>query len=276
VEFPRGLAIRPKTAIRWSFQQKAPTQQQQQQPKQSLSWWHRPQTLKQIAGRAIQKAAQTQAPPKKILDESEFLETLQSSIRQLPDLQTPTQLQSSSATMAYFREDVPVSGMRRVQRFLAQKYNVLKKKGRAGIVSYCFFNFAFYTIGMWIYWPQVAAVTPPSFSNAATPSTVATILLVKFGKTFGILYAVSQLFKIPKVLFSIFLAPAAEYCLQFCKKRLRISENWATALLIAGMIVAWGMIVAIPTLSEYTTLLRQATSAYSSSSAVLGWPLQTV
>lgn len=279
VEFPRGLAIRPKTATRWSSSRQ---KTQTQPPSKSMSWWHRPQTLKQIATRAVQQAAQTQTPPRKILDESEFLETLQSSIRQLPALQTQTQLQSSSAlSMAYFREDVPVSGIRRVQRFLAQKYNTLKKKGRAGIVSYCFFNFAYYTIGMWIYWPQVAALTttttmtPPNIGNG-TPSSVATILLAKFGKTFGILYAVSQLFKIPKVLFSIFLAPMAEYCLRFCKTRLRISENWATALLIAGMVVAWGMIVAIPILSEYSTLLRQATSAYSSSSAVLGWPLQTV
>jgi hypothetical protein len=160
------------------------------------------------------------------------------------------------------------STIRIVRRVLNQQYNALKRQGRAGLISYCFFNFLYYTMGMLWQWPRMAIlqndpVTNLSSSVAGTLSllplqhqqhTIPTLLFRKLGKIFAYLYAFSQLLKIPKLCTAVGLAPLASKSLEMIKVRFGVKETMATAILITFMIVVWCAIVAVPILSEYASL----------------------
>jgi hypothetical protein len=160
------------------------------------------------------------------------------------------------------------STIRTVRRVLNQQYNALKRQGHAGLISYCFFNFLYYTMGMLWQWPRMAIlqndpVTNLSSSVAGTLSllplqqqqhTIPTLLFRKLGKIFAYLYAFSQLLKIPKLCTAVGLAPLASKSLEMIKVRFGVKETMATAILITFMIVVWCTIVAVPILSEYASL----------------------
>ena len=166
------------------------------------------------------------------------------------------------------------NGIRTMRRTLAQQYNALKRQGRAGLISYCLFNFLYYTIGIVWQWPRMptmpitAADGSDVVSNLLSSSspilslaflqnpqwTIPTLLLRKFGKIFAYLYAFSQLLKIPKLCSAVGLAPFSSKALDFVQRRCNVKETSATIILISSMVLLWGIIIAVPILSEFATL----------------------
>jgi hypothetical protein len=153
---------------------------------------------------------------------------------------------------------------------LTQQYNALKRQGRAGLISYCLFNFIYYTIGIVWQWSRIPILStdPMSIFLSAPSSTIVSsslqqlhpqwtipaLLVRKFGKIFAYLYAFSQLLKIPKLCTAVGLAPVASKGLDFIKVRFSVNETTATIILISSMIVLWCIIIAFPIVSEYASL----------------------
>ena len=164
--------------------------------------------------------------------------------------------------------------IRAIRRTLTQQYHALKRQGRAGLISYCLFNFLYYTIGMVWQWPRMPIIPSTAadgsdvVSNLLSSSstilsssllqnpqwTIPTLLLRKFGKIFAYLYAFSQLLKIPKLCSAVGLAPFSSKALDFIQKRCNVKETSATIIMISTMVLVWGLIVAFPILSEYASL----------------------
>jgi len=139
---------------------------------------------------------------------------------------------------------------KRIKRATERQFAKLRKKGRAGIVSYCFFNFALYTAGFLYRWPRVAPADP--FSAAS----VYVVCMRKFSRIFVSLYLSSQILKLPRLFFAVSWTPVAGRCLSSVQERLRVSETVATVLLIGTMLAMWAASVSVPLLSEYATLKR--------------------
>jgi hypothetical protein len=166
------------------------------------------------------------------------------------------------------------NGIRTLRRTLAQQYNALKRQGRAGLISYCLFNFLYYSIGIVWQWPRMPIVPATTadggdvISNLLSSSstilsssllqnpqwTIPTLLVRKFGKIFAYLYAFSQLLKIPKLCTAVGLAPLSSKALDFVQRRCNVKETPATIILISTMVLLWSMIIAFPILSEYASL----------------------
>jgi hypothetical protein len=238
VAFPQGLAVRPKTRYRFTDYS-----DDKNRKRTRLSWFHRAKTLQRTADRAVQLASETKPPEQLLLEKEMFFRTMGE--------QFPMQSDGPTDVSTVFFPTERTLSLRYLKRLASKKYAALKRKGRAGLISYCLFNFAYYTAGILWYWPRVAAADP-----LTTHASVATIVARKFGKVFAYLYAVSQLCKIPKLFTAMALAQWSSRCLSFLRRRLRCSETVATVLVIAGMVLTWGAITAVPVLSEFNKLRR--------------------
>jgi hypothetical protein len=252
VSFPRGLALRPKSrkhrragAAPFSFSSSSSSSG-------SYGWLpFRNSKRREIeqAEAAVAEARRAVAPRRRISRE-ELLAT----IRLLSDAESSPSAAAAKDELLYFPDsvpDVPLS-WKRVKRLVDKQYAKLKSRGRVGLLAYCFFNFAFYTVGVLWQWPRVAPAHPLSLS------TVSMVVFRKFCRVFGSLYLSSQLFKLPKLFAAVALLPVSSKCLAVTRKRLRLSETRSTIVLVAGMVFLWSGIVAIPILSEYSRLRRFA------------------
>jgi hypothetical protein len=152
--------------------------------------------------------------------------------------------------------------VRALRRVASQQYSALKRQGRAGLVSYCLFNFFYYSIGVlwqWSRMPILQADPIPDFASSLPRLhqphlTISALLLRKFGKIFAYLYAFSQILKVPKLCTAVGLAPIASKGLELVKNRFGVNETTATAMLIGLMVIVWFALVSIPILSEYSSL----------------------
>jgi hypothetical protein len=175
----------------------------------------------------------------------------------------------------------PISGIRmsfrRLKRFLKRQYSTLKEHGRAGFLAYCFFNFVYYSIGMVWQWRHISTTTPTdptmilnssaslassilssSSSGFASSSNtvILTMCLIKFGKVFAYVLTLSQLFKIPKLVSSVAIAPFTSKLLQWTKQKFQTSDNIATIGWTCCLVLLWICIVSIPIVTEYTNLVH--------------------
>jgi hypothetical protein len=152
--------------------------------------------------------------------------------------------------------------LRALRRVASQQYSALKRQGRAGLVSYCLFNFLYYSIGILWQWPRMPILQADPISDLASSIprlnqpqfTASALLLRKFGKIFAYLYAFSQVLKVPKLCTAVGLAPLTSKCLDTVKNRFGVNETTATAMLVGLMVVAWVALISIPILSEYSSL----------------------
>lgn len=265
VSFPMGLAIRPKTKYRFGRPTSYEIRKEGGTFRSPLSWMHRTKTLRAAAAAAVTAAASVQ-PPRRLLDRREFLQSVNAQWQQLDndddgydnrkveDVPLLASAQAATRGPLYFpNTDRNIFTLwRTLRRVVSKKYTALKKKGRAGFLSYCFFNLVYYTVGILWQWPRMVAGDPLT-SNLSIP----TLVLRKFGKVFAYLYAVSQLFKLPKLFTAVALAPIAARTLQTLRQKFQIrNETIATAILVGFMFVIWGTVTAIPVLSEYSSLQR--------------------
>lgn len=179
------------------------------------------------------------------------------SVQELRQVLTQTQLvddrkrgmQLPKVKLNYFPANKPFRKIswRRLQRSMDQQYATLKRKGRAGLVAYAVFNFLFYTIGMTVQWHRLAPGDPVA-------SSVASVLVRKWGRVFGSLYVVSNLLKIPKLFVAVGLASLSERVLRRMTRRLKVSETTASVLLVGSLVATWAGILAVPVAREYGRL----------------------
>jgi len=268
VVFPRGLAVTPHRKFRRSSNNKV------NKKLMTFSW--RPSVRRKRAAQAVAAAEQRQPPPRRRpLDRQEFLQSVQAQLEaeQKDDYYDEQSITASilldggsssipESSLTFFPQQSPYSSfrarlahqlsLRNFNRLVRKQYTALKKQGRAGLVAYCFFNFAYYTAGMLWQWPRVpiaasAATTTTSTvaagagADAAMSAVSATALLWrKAAKVYAYLYAASQIFKLPKLIVSVAAAPVAARLLQFCRQRLRMrNDTYAAALLIAVLMLTW-------------------------------------
>jgi hypothetical protein len=259
VSFPQGLALRPNNR---KYRRALAALSSSSLPSSSgSSWlWFRSSQRRQIelAAAAVAEAQATVAPRRRISRE-ELLATIQllsdtESRRTSPSSSSSFGGATSTDELLYFPDslpDVPLS-WKWVKRLIDKQSAKLKSRGRVGLLAYCFFNFVFYTVGVLWQWPRVAPAHPLSLS------TVSMVVFRKFCRVFGSLYISSQLFKLPKVVAAGALLPLSSKCLALTRKRLRLSETMSTVVLVAGMVLLWSGIIAIPILAEYSRLCRFA------------------
>lgn len=230
VDFPQGLALDLKGA-----------------PRRPL--FRRRRKRAREAQAAIDEAAAVAAPKQRLQTRQEFLQSMQEQFGSDDDDdhdQSP-----SSGDALFFFPSTSVVGLswKRLKRTIDKQYATLKTKGKAGLLSYCFFNFCYYTAGVLWQWRRIPPADPFS-------SSVLTVLVRKFGRVFGSLYLASQLFKIPKLFTAVALTPVSEQLLTVSQRRWETSETAAAAVLIAVMFALWIGLVSLPILGEYASLRK--------------------
>jgi hypothetical protein len=237
VTFPKGLALRTNRNY-------ASASERQAQP-----WLPSKKNLAAMAQQAVDDAKRVKAPRQQLQTRAEFLESMEA---QLSATASPISPKLAQKDLLFFPNSQPLQGLsfKRMKRSADKKYAILKANGRAGFLSYAFFNFLFYSVGILWQWHRIAAVPPTASSSALL------IISRKFARTFAALCVGSQVFKLPKLFGSVALAPLAGRVLKFTQKKLNISENKACILLVASMVIAWSVMVSIPMLSEFTKLKR--------------------
>jgi hypothetical protein len=119
---------------------------------------------------------------------------------------------------------------KKVSSAIDTQYTKIKEAGRAGLMAYAFINFLLYTVGVAWQWRRITVEMPSS------GATVVSITLKKLGKAFARVYVGASLFKLPRIVVALALAPAAGRVLQFTQRKLGVSENAAFAILVALLV----------------------------------------
>lgn len=206
------------------------------------------------AKQAVIRAAEAEAPKQQYASRQDLLRTMEEELFNNDSSLQPSATIGNSRKL-FFPSEVTGStlrrGFRRMYRVVDKQFARLKHSGRAGIVSYCFMNLLFYTVGVVWQWQRVSAPM-----NPLQASSVTTILLKKFVRVFSSLYFASQITKVPKVVVAVALTPVAQRIMNATKRNLRVSENVATILLVGLQYVLWLGVVMVPILSEYARLSR--------------------
>ncbi|GKY91293.1 hypothetical protein MPSEU_000101700 [Mayamaea pseudoterrestris] len=245
VSFPKGLALQ-------IIKKYEPRQQSKKKRIDPFYLLRRQKRRVEQASQAILRASTTIPPKKRLESRQDFYRTME---EELFDAKSGSRFMVDSNKNLFFPGhsvgDSMRRGFRKVTRTMDKQYARLKGSGRAGIVSYCFLNLVFYTVGVVWQWQRFATPVNPLHA----PS-VSTVLLKKFAKVFGSLYVASQFTKLPKVVAAVALTPVAQRIVNSTKKNFRVSETVATVMLVGMQYVVWLGIVMIPILSEYSSLRR--------------------
>jgi hypothetical protein len=245
VSFPKGLALQ--------------VMKQYERPEESRAFLMRPFALLQRQKRRIQQAQQAVvrasqgiAPEQQRKSREEILQTIERELISDSSFTGRTHLAIADANKHLFfpKNNIFRQGFRKLTRLADKQYARLKSSGRAGIVSYCFLNLVFYTVGVLWQWNRMAMGDP------LTAPSLTGVMLRKMGKVFASLYVASQFVKLPKVVAAVALTPVAQRVLNATKKQLRVSETTATVVLVGLQYLLWLGIVIVPVLSEYSKLQR--------------------
>ncbi|GAX23358.1 hypothetical protein FisN_15Lh073 [Fistulifera solaris] len=238
--FPRGLSLQLKRELR-------PKRQQQ-------AWWKNAWNLRRRERRsqleaaiAVDEAQRVVAP--EIRSTRPRDEVLAKIEQQLKD-QSVRPIQRKDELL-FFPNSMPLESFsfRRFRRIAKRQYSMLKRKGRAGVLSYCLFNLLFYTTGMAWQWQRIAPVDP-----LVTSSSLTMILVRKFARVFASLYVAAQFIKIPKVFGAIALAPYAQRTTNAVSKKMNVSQNAALIILLSLMVMSWATIIGALILGDYARL----------------------
>jgi hypothetical protein len=238
--FPRGLSLELKRELRPKRQQKA--------------WWKRAWNLRRRERRRQLEAAIAVAEAQRVVapeirptrPRDEVLAKIE---QQLKDHSIrPIQRKDE---LLFFPNSMPLESFsfRRFRRFAKRQYSMLRRKGRAGVLSYCFFNLLFYTIGMAWQWRRITPVDP-----LVTSSSLTMIMMRKFARVFASLYVAAQFIKIPKVFGAIALAPYAQQTTDAVSKKLNVSQNVALIILLSLMVMSWATVIGALILGDYSRL----------------------
>ena len=239
VSFPKGLLV-------GFLPEFVPTEDR---PSKTSRLFRSRKRRREEARRAVSEASETRAPRKRLQSREEFLARME---QQLSDIPTSVSKEQALADgLLFFPNSVPQPrfSLKRLKQVSKQKYAVLKQKGRAGFLSYCFFNFLFYTIGILWQWRRIAPGDP-----IASSSTALMIVGRKFGRVFASLYVASQVFKLPKLFGAVALVPVTERLLRSASRKLRVNETVASILFVVLLYATWLGLVGIPVLAEYAKL----------------------
>lgn len=143
----------------------------------------------------------------------------------------------------------------RLKNLILEHSAKLKSKGRAGLVSYCFGTFLFYSIGIAWQWKRVA------LADMASAASIFELIGRKLFRILASLMVVANIIEIPKLLFATALVPFIDGSHGFLVQRLKLpNANVAAALQIAAMILVWFALVSVSICSDYTTLTQRVLS----------------
>lgn len=239
--FPRGLALQLKRELR-------PKDPQKGWRKNIFNLRRREKRLQLEAAIAVAEAQSASAPqirPARPRDE-----VLAKIEQQLKEQRAMKPIQRKDELL-FFPNSMPLKSFsfRRFRRFAKRQYSTLKRKGRAGVLSYCVFNLVFYTIGMAWQWQRIAVADP-----LVTSSSITMIMARKFARVFASLYLAAQFIKIPKVFGAIALAPYAQRATDAVSKKLNVSQNVALVVLMSLMVASWAAVIGALILGDYTKL----------------------
>jgi hypothetical protein len=141
-------------------------------------------------------------------------------------------------------------------------YTKAKAQGRASFLGYCVFNLIFYTVGLWWHWHRTTApsvvttITATTGGGGAAAAMARSILVRRYGKIFGWLYATSQLCKLPKLLFAVGVAPIIrKRVLDHWSRRYGWSDRKATVVAVMLLLGLFAALTAVPIWHEYRQLL---------------------
>lgn len=237
VQFPKGLSVRPKKEFR-----------KQETRKGVVTMLRRRKRTKQLAKEAqeaILVARSATAPDKMPIQTREEL------IAQIEELGDEKPKTKTRDELLFFPNSVPLKNIsfKELRRVAKRQYTKLKRKGRAGVLSYFFFNFLFYTIGILWQWPRVPLPDP-----LTTSSTALMLVVKKCGRVFASLYVAAQILKLPKVLMAIAITPFSQRVLNFVSRKLRVSETVALVSVGAVLFASWIALCGIPILSDFARL----------------------
>ena len=237
VSFPRGLALRPRAEL----------QSLQRRRIRLPLLLGRNKYLVDEARQAVRGAQAAQAPPRRLQLRQEFLAKMEAELSQ----SDPAAKRVTRSEMWFFPDSVAQRrvSLKRIQKKTKRQYSLLRQNGRAGFMSYCFFNFVFYTVGLLWQWPRIAPGDP-----LASSSSAAVVVLRKFGRVFASLYMASQVFKIPKLFGAVAFVPVTKRVLKLTSRKLRVDENVASAVLVGLMFATWLGLATLPALAEYAKL----------------------
>lgn len=240
VSFPRGLALQLKRELR-SEETKG-------------IWWEnllrprrREKRLQLEARVAVSESQRVKSPEvRSTRPRDEVLAKIEQQLSQ--DDILPIKRKDE---LLFFPNSIPLKAfsLRRFRRFAKRQYSTLKRKGRAGILSYCVFNLLFYTIGMAWQWRRIAPADP-----LTTSSSITMIMTRKFARVFASLYVAAQFIKIPKVFGAIALAPYTQRAVDSVSKKLNVSQNVALIVLLSTMVISWAAIIGALVLGDYAKL----------------------
>lgn len=239
--FPRGLALQLKRELRSNDQQQK-------------IWWknvfnlrRREKKLQLEASIAVAEAQRVIAPQvRSTRPRDEVLAKIEQQLNE--HMIKPIRPKDE---LLFFPNSMPLKSFsfRRFRRFAKRQYSMLKRKGRAGVLSYCVFNLVFYTIGMAWQWQRIAVADP-----LVTSSSITMVMARKFARVFASLYLAAQFIKIPKVFGAIALAPYAQRATDTVSKKLKVSQNVALVVLLSLMVVSWSAVIGALILGDYAKL----------------------
>jgi hypothetical protein len=157
-------------------------------------------------------------------------------------------------------------------------YAKAKAQGRASFLGYCVFNLLFYTVGIWWHhWHRTASVVnvPTTGGGGVAAAAARSILVRRYGKIFGWLYATSQLCKLPKLLFAVGIAPIIRNrVLDHWQRRYGWSDRKSTVVAVMLLLGLFAALTAVPIWHEYRQLLCHIST--TTAAAAVGSTMEVV
>jgi len=134
-------------------------------------------------------------------------------------------------------------------KFIKNKSDQLKSAGRAGLVSYGFLNFAWYTIALILSWNKFGVSKGFINANFVEKSRVFALrhAVEKFLRVLSAVYVGSQLTKLPRLCLAVGLTPFGDRALKYTQRKFEVQEEKAflivTVFLFAVCFAVWSTVI---------------------------------
>lgn len=242
VRFPSGLSLRVKRRYLVSKRQRfSPV------PRRLMNQW---QVFE--AERLILEASRAKAPVKPI-SRADLLASMdvEPSVRSLFSSMTAESERWKESLKKDFEVYFPRQNraLQKFTKFLSAKSEAFKNVGRAGLISYGFLNFIWYTFAVLFSWRRAAAIpyAPAPIAAAQNSLLALRYSMQKFFRVLVSVYFGSQLTKLARLSLAVALAPVGDKVLWFAEERLNLGRdrafNVVAVALFATCFLVWGFVV---------------------------------
>jgi len=134
-------------------------------------------------------------------------------------------------------------------KFIKNKSDQLKSTGRAGLISYGFLNFVWYTIALILSWNRFGVSKGFINANFVEKSRVFALrhAVEKFLRVLSAVYVGSQLTKLPRLCLAVGLTPFGDRALKYAQRKFEVQEEKAflilTVFLFAVCFAVWSTVI---------------------------------